>query len=184
MFNKMQDLKFITGNEFKYNEAKKVIPSLKKIDLDLPEIQELDAEVIITEKLSEAAKTHSGSFVVEDISLCFEAWDGLPGPLIKWFLKALGTDGVYKMLEPYQNHLARAVCRVGLMHKGKVTIFKSEVKGKIVSPRGENGFGWDAIFQPQGLKITFAQMLPEEKAKYNMRVDAFTQLKEHLAKLS
>lgn len=37
-------------------------------------------------------------FQVEDTSLCFNAFKGLPGVYIKWFLKKLGPSGLYQML--------------------------------------------------------------------------------------
>ncbi len=45
---------FITGNAGKLNEAKAIIPQLTQLDLDLPEIQELDPKAVIAAKLPEA----------------------------------------------------------------------------------------------------------------------------------
>lgn len=39
-----------------------------------------------------------GAVMVEDTSLCFNAYKGLPGPYVKWFLQKVGPDGLYKML--------------------------------------------------------------------------------------
>jgi len=52
----------------------------------------------------------------------------------------------------------------------------------IVEPKGENGFGWDKIFQPEGFEKTFAEMSMEEKNEISMRKKAFQKLKRYLRK--
>jgi inosine triphosphate pyrophosphatase len=47
---------------------------------------------------------------VEDTCLCFNAYKGLPGPYIKWFLEKLGHDGLNKMLVGFDDHSAYAQC--------------------------------------------------------------------------
>lgn len=48
--------------------------------------------------------------MVEDTSLCFNAYGGLPGPYIKWFLKNLGHEGLYTMLAGFEDKSAYAQC--------------------------------------------------------------------------
>ena len=48
--------------------------------------------------------------MVEDTSLCFNAYGGLPGPYIKWFLKNLGHDGLNRMLAGFDDKTAYAQC--------------------------------------------------------------------------
>ena len=48
--------------------------------------------------------------MVEDTSLCFNAYGGLPGPYIKWFLKNLGHEGLNTMLAGFQDKSAYAQC--------------------------------------------------------------------------
>ena len=47
-------LYFITGNKNKFAEAQKIFPEIQMLDLDLPEIQEVNGEEIIKAKLNEA----------------------------------------------------------------------------------------------------------------------------------
>lgn len=61
-------------------------------DIDLPEFQG-EPDEICREKCLEAAKHISGPVIIEDTCLCFNALGGMPGPYIKWFLKALGPAG-------------------------------------------------------------------------------------------
>src|SRR3989344_6958047 len=85
---------FITGNKGKLAEVQSILGNVEGLDIDLPEVQSLDAHEIIKAKLEEAKKHQTGEFIVEDTSLYFEALKGLPGPLIKWFMKTIGNDGL------------------------------------------------------------------------------------------
>jgi non-canonical purine NTP pyrophosphatase (RdgB/HAM1 family) len=174
-------LLFITGNKGKFDEASKVITDLEQKDIDLAEIQSLDPKVIIQAKLEEAKKNIAGNIVVEDNGLYIESLNGLPGPLIKWFMKALDNDGLYKITESFDNKKAEAKVIIGVSFEdGDVEFFEGTISGTIVSPRGENGFGWDKIFMPNGFDKTFAEMRPEEKNKISMRKVAFQKLKDYL----
>lgn len=60
---------------------------------------------------------------------------------------------------------------------GHDEIFAGVVPGQVIWPmRGKHGFGFDPVFQPDGYKKTFAEMLPEEKGPLTHRADAFTKL--------
>jgi inosine triphosphate pyrophosphatase len=177
----MSSLYFITGSTGKFAELQSIIPFIQQKDIDLPEIQEIDPKKIITAKLDEAFQHHSGEFIVEDTSLYFDCLNGLPGPLIKWFMKTIGNDGLYKITETFGNNNAKAKTFIGYAKsKSEIHFFEGEIRGKIVKPRGEKGFGWDAIFQPEGETKTFAEMDLEEKKKFSMRRIAAEKLQTFL----
>ncbi len=172
---------FITGNKGKFEEASKIIEGLEQLDIDLVEIQSLDPKEIITAKLNEARKQTSGNIVVEDVGVYIESLNGLPGPLIKWFMKALDNEGLYKLVENFENKKAEAKVIVGAgFENGEIEFFDGVISGKVVSPRGENGFGWDKIFMPEGFDKTFAEMAQDEKNEISMRKIAFQKLKDYL----
>jgi non-canonical purine NTP pyrophosphatase (RdgB/HAM1 family) len=172
---------FVTGNKGKFAEAKLIIPELEQLDIDLMELQEIDPEAIIKHKLKEAAKTIQGNLVVEDTSLYLDCLNGLPGPLIKWFMKTIGNAGLVSISESFKNNRAVAKVIIGLGKvDGSVEFFEGLVSGKIVRPEGKNGFGWDPVFQPDGWNKTFAQMTPAEKNKISMRRIVFQKLKDYL----
>jgi non-canonical purine NTP pyrophosphatase (RdgB/HAM1 family) len=174
---------FITGNKNKFEEVKSILPDTQQLDIDLPEIQEMDAHKIIKAKLEEAQKHQKGEFIVEDNSLYLEAMNGLPGPFIKWFLKTIGKEGLYKLAETFGNYKAEAKVVIGYSDpSGNVEFFEGTTKGTIVSPRGEGGFGWDAIFQPEGFAKTFSEMDISEKNEISMRRIATQKLKDFLEK--
>lgn len=59
---------------------------------------------------------------------------------------------------------------------GHDEVFPGTVRGRIVWPmRGENGHGYDPIFQPDGYGITFGEMDRWEKNRISHRADAFRQ---------
>lgn len=173
---------FVTGNKGKFEEAKLVIPDLEQQDIDLVEIQSIDSKGIISHKLEEAKKVLQGNLVVEDNSLFLDCLGGLPGPLIKWFLKTIGNDGLFKIAESFGNMAAKASVVIGLgKEDGSTEYFEGSIDGEIVKARGENGFGWDPIFQPKGWSKTFGEMTIEEKNEISMRKIAFQKLKDYLS---
>lgn len=57
---------------------------------------------------------------------------------------------------------------------GETQVFEGKVFGHITWPmRGENGFGYDAIFVPDGYDITFGEMDPDKKHAMSHRANAF-----------
>ncbi len=172
---------FITGNKNKLAEVQTVLPEVEKLEIDLPEIQELDAQKIIEAKLTEALKHKEDEFIVEDTSLHLDCLNGLPGPLIKWFLQTIGNQGLAQLADKLGNDKAEAVTMIGYAKsQNEMQFFEGRVKGKIVNPRGETKFGWDPIFIPDGHDKTFAEMGIEEKNKISMRRMALNKLKEFL----
>jgi len=172
---------FITGNKNKLLEAQTVIPELNQFEIDLPEIQDIDPHVIIKAKLNEALKHKKTGLIVEDTSLYLDCMNGLPGPLIKWFLKAIGNEGIYNMAKGLGNTSAKVKTIIGYAKtKNHIHFFEGVMKGKIVSPRGKIKFGWDPIFVPEGHDETYAEMNVGEKNKISMRKLAFLKLKKHL----
>jgi non-canonical purine NTP pyrophosphatase (RdgB/HAM1 family) len=109
----------------------------------------------------------------------------LPGVFIKWFLSEVGNDGMCKILDIYNDRSAVAkVCYA--YHDGALLkVFEGEVHGHIPDkPYGDDGFGWNCIFIPNGAAKTYAQMNGEETEKYSLRTTTvYPELKEFLASL-
>lgn len=177
----MKPLFFLTSNQDKLREVRALLPHVQGIELDLPEIQELDVQKILATKLAEAQKYHPGPLMVEDTSLFLEAMNGLPGPLVRWFLQAIGSEGIFRLTTLSQNTRATAQTIIGYAAKDdRVHFFAGALSGILVPPRGNQGFGWDAIFQPDGQSKTFAEMTPEEKSQFSMRRRALEGLRAYL----
>ena len=174
-------LYFVTGNKGKFDEVQAIIKDVEQLDIDLAEIQSDDPKVIIEAKLREARISCKGEILVEDTSLYFDGMGNLPGPLIKWFIKSLGILGLYKLSKNTGSAKARAVTIFGYLDSSGIASFYAvEISGQIVAPRGNFGFGWDPIFQPDESNLTFAEMTKEEKlsTKNNMRRIALTKFQK------
>ena len=174
-------LYFVTGNKNKFAEARQFLPELLQANLDLIEIQGIDTKSIISAKLLEARSRIAGSIIVEDTSLEFQCLNGLPGPLIKWFLKKMGNKRLAELAIKNNNTSAKAILWIGYIDpKGGIRYFSASLKGEIVSPKGHHGFGWDPIFRPLGHSKTLAEMTLAEKNCISMRAKAFEKLRSCL----
>ncbi len=180
----MQKLIFGTTNENKLQEASQILGlPVEGIKLDVPEIQTLDQLKIATYKAKGYYQQLHTPLFVEDTGLIFHALNGLPGAYTSDFSKALGNEGLFKLLKSFSNYSATAqTILVFIDEKGETHHFEGSIEGTITSPIGDQGFGWDPIFIPSGHTQTFAQMNSEDKNKFSMRRLAFEKFKNFLSK--
>jgi len=174
-------LYFVTWNAKKFSEAKTLFPNLEQLDIDLPEIQSLDSQEILRYKLDVARKQFPDrKIIVEDTSLVFAAWNGLPGPLVKWYLESVGDRGIWQMIAWFANKKAQALCTIGYADGDIIEFFHGITDGFVVEPTVQTDFGRDALFQPDGYDKTFAHMTTEEKSSISHRGKALKLLYEYL----
>ena len=180
--SKRKIINFVSGNKNKLRELNELFNEhfkdieINQLDIDLPELQG-NPEDIVRSKLKlalEKAKNLKGPVLVEDTSLCFNVYGGLPGPYIKYFLKAIKQEGLYKMACAFDDHSAYAQSIFGLQKnvKSEPNLFIGKTEWEIVSPRGDKNFGnlgWDPCFQPKCSKKTYAEMEENEKNKISHR---------------
>jgi len=170
--NKLKEIKMILGDNFPYELV--INPA------DLPEYQG-DADMVSRLKCQSAYSIIKGPVIVEDTCLGFNSMSGLPGPYVKWFLKSIGPDGLYKMLAGFEDKTAKAMATLAYCDSedGHVHLFKGITEGTIVSPRGQGGFGWDTCFQPVGYDKTYAEMTADEKNAISHRKRAIEAMRDH-----
>lgn len=149
----MQTPIFITGNQDKADYLAKILGVLlehQKLDLD--EIQSLDVDEIITHKVKQAYAFIQKPVLVEDVWLGFTALHGLPGPFIKFFVGIPdGLEKLCRLLDGFTDRSAEAGSVYGYYDGQQVKLFRATMAGSVPHhPRGKNGFGWDAIFEPVG----------------------------------
>jgi len=181
---KNKELVFITGNAGKAKYLKEYLDiPVEFVNVDLPEIQSLSLREVVEDKADRAFKAVGKPVLVEDVSLTFKAMGKLPGPLIKWFLDSLKNDGLCRLLDSYQDRRAVAEVQFAYCDEKGVTVFESSVNGTISKePKGEEGFGWDSIFIPEGYDQTWGEMNPSEKHATSMRRLALDKVKKFLNK--
>ena len=78
------------------------------------------------------------------------------------------------MLVGFEDKTAYAQCIFAFCEgpSAEPITFVGQCKGQIVAPAGDNAFGWDPIFKPDGYDETFAQMDMSEKNKISHRGNA------------
>lgn len=174
-------LTFVTGNAGKLREASAWLHlPVDGVAAALDELQTTDLGELVRHKAAQAWAQVGRPVMVEDTALVFRAWEALPGPFVKFFLAHLGLEGMVRALEPFPDKSAEAVCAVGYHDGTAVHVFTGRVAGRIVPPRGDHGFGWDPLFQPDGSDRTYGEMPTDEKARYSMRARALAALAAHL----
>jgi len=172
-----KEIIFITGNEDKFREFGEIIIAvkLKRKNLDLPELQGTPEE-IVKEKAQLACKIIGKPCFVDDTSLCFNAWGGLPGPYIKHFLEYMGAEKLASiLLKSSEDITAKAITSIGYCEPGKKAIcLQGITDGKISLPKGNKNFkkGWDSMFIPNGSSRTNGEMEPHEKHAFSQRKKA------------
>ena len=121
--------------------------------------------------------------VADDSGLEVEAFGGAPGIFSARYAGENANDrrNVEKLLRELQDardRSARFCCVIALAKNGELlTTVAGEVTGTITkSLRGENGFGYDPIFVPNGFCETFAELTSETKNKISHRAQATSAL--------
>jgi non-canonical purine NTP pyrophosphatase (RdgB/HAM1 family) len=177
----MLRITIVTGNPGKVKELKALASGridFTMHDLDIDEIQSLDLEKIVKDKADKAYKQIGSPVIVEDVSAGLASLNNLPGPFIKYFNKEIGNDSLYKLANP--NDTVTISCIAAYYDGVKFLLGKGTLTGKIVSPRGNNGFGFDSVVVPSGQTKTMAEMTSEEKILVGHRGKAFRSLLSQL----
>jgi non-canonical purine NTP pyrophosphatase (RdgB/HAM1 family) len=177
-----ENLILVSTNPNKGIEAERILGApVLRVSISLPEIQAATVEEVTRYKLEVARTKGYRCLIVEDVSLGFDELGNFPGPYVRWLLEAAGGTGLAVMAYALRNRTARAQCCVGYWNGSESRIFLGETIGEIlVDPRGEQKFGWDAWFQPQGSSKTFAEMTEAEKDAVSHRGKAYRKLAEYL----
>lgn len=184
-------LVFATNNQ---NKLKEVKSKLKAEILGL-------ADIHCNEDIEETGKTfEENAFIkakyvldkygyecfADDSGLEVDALDGAPGVYSARYAGDHGNAeaNMNKLLENLKgidNRKARFVTVICLINKENTLYFRGEINGTIINEkRGDDGFGYDPIFVPDGFNRTFAEMTLEEKNKMSHRALALEKMTQHL----
>lgn len=175
----MSLLYFASNSEEKFEEYRRILDESQlfwsRIQVDEP--QTMNLERLVEKKLEQTGKVlPNARFFVEHTSLTIHSWNGLPGGLTNAFMDSVGNQGICRMMSSYRGSERSATARLIIGYSDqnrRLHRFFGEVTGSIApEPRGENGFGWDQIFVPDGDSRTYAEMSSTEKDANSMRGDA------------
>lgn len=178
----MDKIIFVTTNKEKLRETREILGiEIEPFDFEVDEVQTLDPIECVEKKAEAAFAQVKRPLLVEDTCLFFEAWNGLPGVFINYFVKTIGIEGLIRFMREESNRVARAQTSLCYFDGEKKITTTGIVIGSIaMEKRGDNGFGWDPIFIPEGYKMTFAELGSETKNKISMRKIALEKLKKKL----
>lgn len=179
-----EKITLVTGNPHKAKAFERLLGF--EIDcekIDLPEIQTVDVREVSAAKAAAAYDSLQRPVFVDDSGLSIDAWHGLPGALVKWFLETVGNEGIIRMLANEENRSARVITSIGYKDATQEFVVTGEVLGRIADgPRGDNGFGYAALFIPEGSNKTFAEMSDDEQDAVSMRALAARAFYDRLMK--
>ncbi len=106
----------------------------------------------------------------EDSGIEVPALGGFPGVMSARFIEGRDSDRTDALLDrmrhlgPPDRKAAFKACAVIALADGTTVVGYGELNGRITDgPVGENGFGYDPVFVPDGYDRTLAQMSPREK---------------------
>jgi XTP/dITP diphosphohydrolase len=178
--NKVAEIQSLVGPNFT------IIP-LKEagIDIDIPEPHDqLEANAL--EKAMTIFNMTQQNCFSEDTGLEILALDGAPGVKSARYAgensnPQANIDLVLSKMTGVENRTAQFRTVICLIWENQTYYFEGICKGKILNNmQGENGFGYDPIFVPDGASKSFANMTMDEKNQYSHRKKAVTQLFEFL----
>jgi XTP/dITP diphosphohydrolase len=198
-------MKFVlaTRNSHKATELRRILEDLN-LDCELatvadfpdaPEVEETETtfEGNALLKARALAKFTGLAAIADDSGLCVNALDGNPGVLsARWSgaLENVDQANLELVLEQIkdvapEDRGAKFVCAaVAVFPDGTELVSLGEMYGNLLTaPIGENGFGYDPIFVPEGLEITTAQMLASEKDAISHRGKALNQLAQQISEV-
>ncbi len=130
--------------------------------------------------------------IADDSGLCVDALNGDPGVYSARWAGEHGNDqaNLEKVLDqlkdvPDEKRTAHFMCVASLvLPDGREQVAEGRFEGHILhAPVGENGFGYDPIFQPLGLSISSAQMSAEEKDLVSHRGKSLRSIAPHVIQL-
>lgn len=180
-----------TNNKSKVEEIKKIFNnqdmySLKDKNIKVDIIEDQDTFIGNAKKKAiEIYEISHEEVIADDSGLCINCLDGFPGVITDRFLGEDATDKMkneylIKKVNNYVDRSAKVICDL-VYYNGIDTIVGEGVLDGFIATecRGENGFGFDEIFElPNGL--TLAELSPEEKNKVSARALAIEDLKKKI----
>ena len=183
---------FATRNPNKLKEIRHKLPkNIELLSLDDIGCEEELAETTDTiegnslEKAQYVWENYQVNCFADDSGLEVEALDGAPGVHSAYYSGKRDFDAhielLLKNLQEKNNRNAQFKTVITLIMGGEVKQFTGIAKGAIISEtRGQEGFGYDPIFLPEGFQKTFAEMSLDQKNQISHRSKATTQLIDYL----
>ena len=183
----MKEIVVASNNKDKIEEIKEILKDYKiismreaGINIDIEENEETFEENAIVKAETIAKKLNGKMCIADDSGIEIEYLKGFPGVLTKRWHKGTDRERNLKLIEKLKGvqKQKRKVTFTVALSDGEKTVCKTgKINGFIAEMvRGENGFGFDEIFELETGK-TLAELTKEEKNKISARKIALKKLK-------
>lgn len=186
-------LVFATNNKHKFEEVKSSLPptiellSLANIGFN-EDIEETESTIegnALLKAKTIYTKTGYNCFA-DDSGLCVDDLNGAPGVYSARYAgepknDEANIDKLLLELKDVTNRKAYFKTVIALVINNQSHSFEGKIRGTITTERqGTEGFGYDAVFMPDGYNQTFAQISFNEKTKISHRALALKRMNELL----
>lgn len=174
----MEKVYFATGNQGKVDEMR---PSFEKrglelvqIDVDVPEIDDMDVEKVARRKVIDSYKEwgDDGLLIVEDTGFFVKALNGFPGAEAALFAGTVGASGLLKLMENMENREAYFRTSIAVYDDRNIETFTGKMKGKVPeNKRGESkpSLPYNSYFIPEGEEESLAENQDLKNKKFHRR---------------
>jgi XTP/dITP diphosphohydrolase len=179
---------FATGNINKFNEARSILSSyglaVAMLRVKGDEIQSETLKEIAQAAAVNAFNHSKLPIFVEDAGLFIHALGGFPGPYAAYVYKTIHNSGILKLMKDAKDRQAKFQSVIAYLDETlcEPKCFEGESNGEITlaerKPQGKAAFGFDPIFQPDGVGKAFAEMTIEEKNGFSHRAKAIRKFAE------
>jgi len=185
--NKIIEIVFLTGNKDKLQSACEVFKSypirLLNQKMEIPEIQSLNVEEVARYSVEYAVNIIKKNVIKVDCGYYFEAFNGFPGALVKYFERSFSSDDILKLLEGKSRNVVIRECLAYASPEGEVKTFLSESKATIAyKPEGIGGSIDKLIVYPGFNKPQAACKYSEVVKYWNKTLTHYKDLAEFLTK--
>ena len=189
-----KEIVIASGNKGKIKEAQEILKEYKivpmkdiGIEIDVEEDQETFIKNAIKKAETIAKELKNKMCIADDSGIEIEYLDGFPGVYTKRWHKGTDRERNLAIIEKLkgisrEKRKIKFVTAMAISDGNNTVSTVANIEGYVAeNVRGENGFGFDEIFELENGK-TLAELLPEEKNELSARKKALENLRYELIK--
>ena len=187
-----KEIVIASGNSGKIKEAQEILNEYKiipmkelGIDIDVEEDKETFVGNAIKKAKTMAKELNDKMCLADDSGIEIEYLNGFPGVHTKRWLNGTDRERNLAIIEkmqgvPKDKRKIKFITAIALSDGNKTISVEASIDGYVAqTPRGENGFGFDEIFELEDGR-TLAELSNEEKNEISARKKALEKLREKL----
>lgn len=188
----MEEIVIASGNKGKIKEAAEIlkeykIVSMKELGIDVDVVEDKETfEGNAIKKAEEIAKALNGKLcIADDSGIEIEYLDGFPGVRTKRWLDGTDRERNLAIIEklkgvPKEKRRIKFTTAIAISNGNKTICELGIIEGYVAEElRGDNGFGFDEIFELENGK-TLAELSDEEKNEISARKIALEKIRKKL----